>query len=182
VSRAKRLDREIAESLARSKRHHATKRDVSDDAWEVAMDAILEHRPKKAAQIWKSIRDEHGFVTAPTSFLAALHSVPEDVFWKFQEYVAELQGRQPSLYSQIVAAGIPTDHHESDLYVLDTPAARRILAAHDQKWTRFRDTSGEKQGEDWLEVPFAYDPFWEEKAKKAKNRPSHARRRRIGAS
>ena len=43
------------------------------------MDAVLEHKPKKAAQIWKAIRDEHGFVTAPASFLTALHAVPEDV-------------------------------------------------------------------------------------------------------
>lgn len=98
---ARQLDREIADALSRRskrrpRRHHATVpatneeplRDVSDDAWDVAMDAILEHDPKKAAEIWHSLRKEYGFVTAPPSFLKALHAVPADVRWKFDEYVS----------------------------------------------------------------------------------------------
>ena len=68
-----------------------------------------------------------------------------------------------SIYARAKAAGIPMDSHESDLYLKDTPDARRIL----QEWreesgrdgcvTYFRDNIDRQQ---WIDIPFAYDPFW----------------------
>lgn len=65
-----------------------------------------------------------------------------------------------SLYQELRAAGIPTDHHESDLYVLDTPAARALIGKHGKKGSSF---TSQIDGKRWLDVPFTYDPFWEKK-------------------
>lgn len=69
----------------------------------------------------------------------------------------------PSLYDEIVAAGIPHDHHQSDLYVPATKEAAALIKA--------RRSHGEVHhvqgfidnvtGKPWLDVMFAYDPFWE---------------------
>lgn len=67
-----------------------------------------------------------------------------------------------SVYKELVAAGVPIDHHESDLYVLDTRVARGILAAHGKKGTPF---TSQVDGKRWLDVPFAYEPFWEKKSR-----------------
>jgi hypothetical protein len=70
----------------------------------------------------------------------------------------------PNLYDDLVGAGIPLDHHESDLYVLHTPMAVSIIRQHGQLGTPFVGTDGKR----WLELPFAYMPFWRTRAGKAK--------------
>lgn len=70
-----------------------------------------------------------------------------------------------SLYKELVAAGVPIDHHESDLYVLDTRVARGILAAHGKKGTPF---TSQVDGRRWIDVPFAYEPFWEKASRAAR--------------
>jgi len=61
-----------------------------------------------------------------------------------------------SIYQKLVAAGCEVDSHESDLYAKATPDAvqltngcgnRTFFVSHD--------------GSQWLELPFAYDPWWE---------------------
>lgn len=69
-----------------------------------------------------------------------------------------------SLFSRIVQAGIPYDSHESDLYLPDTPEVRAILADFPLERgnaTRFRSLV---DGTPWLDVPFAFMPYWEERA------------------
>lgn len=72
-----------------------------------------------------------------------------------------------SLYQRIKAAGIPTAHHESDLYF---PASKEALAIlkefplQRQNATRFVN---QVEGGQWIDVPFAFDPFWESKARKS---------------
>ena len=86
------LDREIAAALAQkshSGRHHARLK-LSGDAWDVVMDALLEHDPEKAAQIWRDLQKKHGYVKASAPFLKALHAVPDAVRAKFQDYVSGL--------------------------------------------------------------------------------------------
>lgn len=65
----------------------------------------------------------------------------------------------PTTLAMLRAEGIEIDHHESDLYVRDTPRARAILKERDLKFKTFRDSNGDP----WLDVPFAYEPFWEGK-------------------
>jgi hypothetical protein len=54
------------------------------------------------------------------------------------------------------------DHHESDLYVLDTPIARLVIRQFGLNSIGFTDSIDKKR---WIDVPFAYEPFWEKKKK-----------------
>lgn len=74
----------------------------------------------------------------------------------------------PTLYDEIKAAGIPLACHESDLYFRACPESAEILARHPlQKAnaTRFTNEAEPHKGERWVDVPFAYAPFWDRKQK-----------------
>ncbi len=70
-----------------------------------------------------------------------------------------------TLYAALVAAGCQIDHHESDLYVRDTLQAQAIIHSHATpvraRITRFRSAL---DGEWWLDIPFAYQPYWDARA------------------
>lgn len=54
--------------------------------------------------------------------------------------------------------------HESDLYFKATPESLAILERYPiQKSNaqRFRNKRPPNVGESWVDVPFAYDPWWE---------------------
>jgi hypothetical protein len=70
---------------------------------------------------------------------------------------------KPTLYDDCLAAGLTIDHHESDLYILDSPAARKILVAH-ERWNASVSTFT-SEGKQWIDVPFEYAPFWAAKSK-----------------
>lgn len=63
-----------------------------------------------------------------------------------------------TIQDDMLAAGIEIDHHESDLYVPDTPEARAILARHNVKVNAWCATTFicRKTGEPYLDIPFAY--------------------------
>ena len=63
-----------------------------------------------------------------------------------------------SIFKAIVAANVPRDHHESDLYVKATLEARAILAQYEHSFTSFRN---QIDGSLWFDIPFAFDPWWE---------------------
>ena len=73
-----------------------------------------------------------------------------------------------SLYQQLKALGLKEgrgadcgiDHHESDLYVLSTPETRAFVKASGLAHSSFRNNI---DGRTWIDVPFAYDPFWARK-------------------
>ncbi len=69
-----------------------------------------------------------------------------------------------SLYLEVVAAGIPVHNHESDLYIPDTEAARAILARYPTKAANAKRFENQVEGGTWIDVPFAFDPFWTAKA------------------
>ena len=77
-----------------------------------------------------------------------------------------------SLYKDLVRARIPTDHHESDLYVLDTPEARETVKKYGYKFTTFTSNI---DGKRWIDVPFAYEPFWEKKQQAQRGSPKGER-------
>jgi hypothetical protein len=68
--------------------------------------------------------------------------------------------RAASLYDDLRAAGCELDNHESDLYVKDTAEARAILARHQRSGKRF---TSQIDGRLWLDVPFAFAPWWRER-------------------
>ncbi len=75
-----------------------------------------------------------------------------------------------TLYYSIVATGISHDSHGSDLYIPDTPEARAILARFPLECgnaTSFINQAAPHAGQRWLDVPFAYLPFWQGKQEAA---------------
>lgn len=73
---------------------------------------------------------------------------------------------EPTLYQKLVAAGIPVESHYSDLYVPSTEQSRAIIRAHVPKpyATGFKSNI---DGKPWIDIPFAFDPFWERVSKAA---------------
>lgn len=67
----------------------------------------------------------------------------------------------PSPYRALKAAGLVIEHHESDLYVRDSDTARRIIKDSGWGYERFQS-----EGKPWLDVPFAYSPWWEKKERR----------------
>lgn len=71
----------------------------------------------------------------------------------------------PSFY-QTLKGLVPSDqldHHASDLYVLDTPVARLVIRQFGRESTSFTSPIDKKR---WLDVPFAYEPFWNKKKRR----------------
>lgn len=62
------------------------------------------------------------------------------------------------IYFRLVAAGCLIDHHESDLYVKDSPEAREVLRTADIR--DIKSFLGNHDRELWFELPFMYVPFW----------------------
>lgn len=61
------------------------------------------------------------------------------------------------VYAQLLAASAEIDNHESDLYVKATPETCRIVRQSGWYATTFRSPV---DGTPWIEIPFAYTPFW----------------------
>lgn len=67
-----------------------------------------------------------------------------------------------NIYERLKAAGVPIDHHESDLYAKVTPESTAIVA--DYKWkTNTRTFVSQTDNALWYEIPFAYQPYWEQR-------------------
>jgi hypothetical protein len=69
---------------------------------------------------------------------------------------------EKTLYDECVEANLELDHHEADLYIKDCTAARALLVKHNNTFDTF---ISQIDGVVWLDVPFAYLPYWEEKTK-----------------
>ena len=61
---------------------------------------------------------------------------------------------------------LPMGNHESDLLVRDTPEAREIVVRHGYTFTTFINLRPPHVGEVWLDVPFAFLPWWEARARR----------------
>jgi hypothetical protein len=68
-----------------------------------------------------------------------------------------------TIYQDAKAAGIPIANHYSDLYLKNCEETRQLLKKHGQ---RARTFVNQVEGGIWVDVPFAFDPYWE--AKQAK--------------
>ena len=67
-----------------------------------------------------------------------------------------------SLYQILVAIGAEIDSHASDLYVKSTPRSIGLVQLSEKNYSTFKSNI---DGETWIDIPFAYDPFWEMKLK-----------------
>jgi len=73
-----------------------------------------------------------------------------------------------TIYQQMKAAGVPMDNHESDLYVPKNEVTSEIIhkAMREGELKSFVDIfMSERDNEWWYDIPFAYQPFWNEKSK-----------------
>jgi hypothetical protein len=66
-----------------------------------------------------------------------------------------------TLYEDLKAAGLETDHHESDLYFPRTNESLAILKKHPLQHNNATAFKHLDKNEIWFDVPFAYDPFWD---------------------
>lgn len=70
------------------------------------------------------------------------------------------------LYTALTEAGIPTANHESDLYFKFTPHSMQILDKYPLEAGNAKRFTNNIDGKIWVDVPFAYTPFWEAKQKR----------------
>lgn len=78
------------------------------------------------------------------------------------------QTQQPvsTLYRDLVDAGADTDHHESDLYVVVTPETTAIIMRYRGDRDMPRTFKSNTDGKLNYDIPFGYEPFWEEKQRR----------------
>lgn len=74
-----------------------------------------------------------------------------------------------SLFESLKAANIPTDHHESDLYFKESLESLAILDLWPQEKSTARRFYSQVEREMWIEVPFAFVPFWDAKPRLKKD-------------
>jgi hypothetical protein len=75
-----------------------------------------------------------------------------------------------TLYDELKASGVTLDSHESDLYVKATPEATAILARHNVHERYF---TNQQDGQRWIDIPFAFIPFWDKVANLSKKENKH---------
>ena len=69
-----------------------------------------------------------------------------------------------NLYQVLKDAGAELDSHESDLYAKATPEVLAIVEASGWSYSRF---ISQIDGQQWLDLPFAFYPWWENRQAKA---------------
>ena len=65
-----------------------------------------------------------------------------------------------TLYQELKKRGQETSNHESDLYVKLTDESMRLVKCSGLSHSIFTSNIDGKQ---WIDVPFAFDPFWDAK-------------------
>lgn len=74
-----------------------------------------------------------------------------------------------NLYDQLRAIGAELDHHESDLYVRDAPEVREVVTQSGHSYESF---TSQIDGKTWLDVPFAYTPYWQKRVQDGSQPPA----------
>lgn len=69
-----------------------------------------------------------------------------------------------TLYEALTAAGIETSNWQSDLYFPSTPESRAILANFPREKAIASGFTSNADRRLMIEVPFAFDPYWERRA------------------
>jgi len=77
----------------------------------------------------------------------------------------------PTLYQRLKAVMKPEDisNHESDLYVRYTPEAQAVIEQYKKEhrlfgWGLCSFFTNQVEGGRWIDIPFAYDPYWTAKS------------------
>lgn len=75
-----------------------------------------------------------------------------------------------SIYTEAVQLGLTIGNHESDLYLKQCPEAD-ALAETAPNSQMFQSTDGSF----WWDIPFSYDPWWEQKNRDARVTPTRSK-------
>lgn len=68
-----------------------------------------------------------------------------------------------TIHARLIRARATLDHHESDLYVLVTPSVTDLLADAKREGHAVTYFTSPLDGRRWADIPFAYDPWWEDR-------------------
>lgn len=71
-----------------------------------------------------------------------------------------------NIVEEMISKGIKISNHESDLYCENTLEAQEIVKRHGYTFSCFINQAPPNKGKSWLDVPFAYIPWWEAKARR----------------
>ena len=69
------------------------------------------------------------------------------------------------LYEKLKAANIPMSNHYSDLYAKVTPESEKIIFRYEYS-NMVRQFISEIDNTLWYDIPFAYQPYWDNKPTK----------------
>lgn len=67
-----------------------------------------------------------------------------------------------NIYQQLLALGVPLDHHYSDLYAKKTAGSEAVIVSYEFA-NSVRTFRNQQDGEIWYDIPFAYSPYWEKR-------------------
>ena len=72
-----------------------------------------------------------------------------------------------TIFREVVARGIEYDHHGSDLYIPRTEETCQLVLAFRLRSSTFKSNIDLSL---WMDIPFQYDPHWENVARKVESR------------
>ena len=75
---------------------------------------------------------------------------------------ASQEKKSLTLYQVLKSMNVNIDNHYSDLYA---PATNEVLKVLDSFGVSYSTFKNNINGEAWVDVPFQYDPYWENKNK-----------------
>ncbi len=96
---------------------------------------------------------------------------PVEKFDALSKYDVIIEGPgKADVYTDLKNAGCEIDNHESDLYVKATAISFQIIKAHGLNFDGIQAGQfwHQETRQRWFEIPFAYAPYWERKARLAK--------------
>ena len=79
-----------------------------------------------------------------------------------------------NLYQRLKEAGCELDSWQSDLHVKSTPEAREVIAQFEAEGgiTNKEGFTSQIDGARWIDLPFAYQPWWDAKVGVAEESPA----------
>lgn len=101
------------------------------DAWDVAMDALLEHDVTRASEIVRTLKTEHGIETMTSAFSKALGKVPKNVQRAFESAagVVSKKSYNWSDFTDGAEKAFWADSYISEVENLENDETRRALSA-----------------------------------------------------
>lgn len=64
-----------------------------------------------------------------------------------------------TLYEKCTELNIPTDSHESDLYIPVNDVTKSLIGEYEYK-SNVKQFVSQIDGRLWFDIPFGYTPFW----------------------